>query len=196
MELVSFVLGLAGEIVGTLVVDFVTGKSKRVIQDTVAKEVSVALAKHSPPNAISPEGMVQQVIEQIILLTSKPSSPVIFQDGEFRLREQLSHKPILGPKKKWEKKEIQARLWQLEQAIAERKQEISGVQPKPQAISKLPPLPSDLPKTVAIENESTLEEPKQDRSHWIQSLTNRIEERRKQELKYLDQVKDDDNAHS
>lgn len=180
MELVSIILGVVGEIAKTLIVNFILGRSKKMMKDEIEKQVAIEMSKLKLPMQISPSDLTRRVVEQLILISSDPNSPIKLQNDEFVLRESPTHKPLIGSKKQWAKKEIQARLWQLEQVIERRKMETETSISEVEAVSKIPPLlggPKPEATTASPSNDSI----SKDWKRRLQDLPHRIEERRQHE---------------
>ena len=180
MEPISIILGVVGEIAKTLIVNFILGRSKKIMKDEIEKQVAIEMAKLKLPIQISPSDLTRRIIEQLILIASDPNSPIKLQEEEFVLRESPALKPLIGSKKQWAKKEIQARLWQLEQVIERRKLEAEISTNNVEAVSKIPPLlkqPTPEAASASLSNDSI----SKDWKRRIQDLPHRIEERRQHE---------------
>lgn len=180
MEPVSIILGVVGEIAKTLIGDLILGRHKKRMKDEIEKQVAIEMAKLKFPVQISPSELTRRVVEQLILIASDPNSPIKLQNDEFALREPPAHKPLIGSKKQWERKEVQARLWQLEQVIERRRLETENSADEVKAVSKIPPILEELKpeeSSVSHSNDSR----SKDWKKRLQDLPYRIEERRQQE---------------
>ncbi len=200
MDILSFLLGMAGEIAKTLIIDFVRDSKKKQSQEEQQTEIrrlvaeELAKRQNIAPAAPPLDVLTKQVLEQIGVLAKNPDFPLKVQDGKLVLRESPSPKPFIGSTEKWEEKEIQARLWQLEQVMKNRQAEIESLS-QPKVTSRLPPLEEDSSVSLGAE-------PNHDRSHrdWkrrMEETADRIDKRRQEELKKIKKRdKSDDGAYS
>lgn len=199
MDVLSFLLGIAGDVVKGVIIDLIRRPPKpdpeynRRQQEEVRKLIAIEIAKYHQyiPKSVSPEEITRQVVEQIILLAANPNSPIKIQDGTIVLREPPLPKPLLAPQAKWTEKEIQARLWQLDAVIGERKRDIQMLPAEPRVTSKLPPLP-DVPGST----QQTQADKRRDWESRVRETATRIDERRKTEVKPIEQTPGEDDAHS
>ena len=154
MEILSFLLGIAGDVAKTWLIDLVREKRVKTTTEQQAKMVKAMveseLRAQAKTSDISTDVLAKQVIDQIVLMSQDPLFPISVMDGKIVLKTPPQGKPLIGSSEKWAEKEIAARLYQLDSVIKERQKELGALKTRPddtvrngqgiQVKSKLPPL--------------------------------------------------------
>jgi len=177
MDPLTFVLGIAGNVIAELIVGFVNGRTQRVPLQDVEKLVAAAVDERLQQISLPRGPTVQHILQEVGLVAAHPVSPIIEQDGSYVLRTPPPLAPALESAPQWTGAEIASRLGQLKQVIEQRRVELLGAYPELDVISHLPPPASSdaVPRT----GDSF---PSKD---WPQQLQKRIDDRRQQELPNL-----------
>lgn len=187
---VTFILGMAGSVLGGVITDLINGKSETTLKSEIKKEVSAQLINfltqsgYQDLQALRREGenlraIKQKILDEIEIIAGRNPTLLISPEG-IQLRKPIK-KPIFTDNDTFIKKELISRLNDLDAIVAHRRSELrltmNSCHAKPKQVSTGEPL---VAKKASIVWRST-NRPDEQVSRWkmeLMEMEDRVRKRR------------------